>query len=254
MAGVGLRRKRPPSPVFGCKLGFMGADSTISQASSPRRAGGRSRLLARAFGNVLLGFSTGLLLYYAVTDISTLIDQRALRAEFPAMDARIVQPDDDDSGPALDMEGWQRQDLDYWTGLEEGDAFGRLSIERIDLDVVVVNGHSRDSLKRGPAWIDYTDLPGERGNVGIAGHRTTFGAPFRRLDELQVGDGIELHSPFRVYRYRVVYVFRVTPDRVDVMDSTEEPMLTLSACDPPFSARYRLIVQAELVETRRFEQ
>ena len=67
---------------------------------------------------------------------------------------------------------------------QTGGVFGRLVIERMELDTLVVKGHTRAVLKKGPGWIDYTDLPGPTGNAGISGHRTTYGAPFRRLDEL----------------------------------------------------------------------
>jgi sortase A len=132
--------------------------------------------------------------------------------------------------------------------------FGRLIIERMELDAVVIKGHSPANLKKGPAWIDYTNLPAPTGNVGISGHRTTYGAPFYRLDELQPGDTIDLYSPYRLYRYVVAESFQVTPDRVDVVESTEQPRLTLTACDPPYSARYRLIVWSDLSEVRHLEE
>lgn len=77
--------------------------------------------------------------------------------------------------------------------------------------------------------------------------------PFGRLDVLAAGDTIDLYSPYRRYRYEVVRTFVVTPDRVEVIAHTEEPMLTLTACHPPYSARQRLIVQARLVDVRRLD-
>jgi len=91
------------------------------------------------------------------------------------------------------------------------------------------------------------------GTCGISGHRTTYGAPFFRIDELTPGDIIDLYSPFRRYRYHVIESLVVTPDQIEVVAPTEEPLLTLTACHPPYSARYRLAVRARLVEVRRIE-
>lgn len=216
-----------------------------------RRAEWAARFVAHAAGNLLLGLALGLAVYYAITGIVTLRGQSDLDAAFASAigDREPAPPASDD----LDLDGWESEDFAYWSELEPGGAFGRLVIGRIGLDVAVVKGSAREHLKLGPGWIEYTDLPGRRGNVGIAGHRTTYGAPFRRLDELVTGDEIVLYSPYRAYRYVVSGSQRVTPDRVDVMDSTDDPRLTLSACDPPYSARFRLIVTARLDGVRSYD-
>lgn len=213
------------------------------------RPKGRSATLAIA--NVLLGAAIGLGGYQTVTDVTAWWEQRALAAE--ASVAGIEVPDRLLPGEAnvLDFEGWEAEDLRYWETLPPGGVFGRILAGKMGLDAVVVKGTSRADLKKGPGWIEWTDLPGPKGNVGIAGHRTTFGAPFRRLDTLAAGDTIELYSRYRRYVYVVTEQLVVTPDRTDVVASTEEPMLTLTACHPPYSARYRLIVRAELVDARR---
>jgi LPXTG-site transpeptidase (sortase) family protein len=210
------------------------------------------RTTAHALGNVLLGLALGMAAYYGITDLAAKWDQRELREDLGVI-ALVKPPGSGDAvaGPVLDFTGYEEQDVAYWDGQAEGEAFARLIIEDIELDTLVVKGHSRSALKRGAGWIDYTDLPGPTGNCGIAGHRTTYGAPFRRIDELDAGDTIDLYSPFRRYRYRVTEAFRVTPDRVDVMATTDDAVLTLSACDPPYSARYRLIVRGELTEVTR---
>ena len=204
--------------------------------------------LLRGAGNVFLGIALGILGYYGITDSVTRVEQRELRSQVPSgMYATVVaQP-----GPALDFEGWEQEDAAYWDGLEAGKAFGRLVSPDMDLDSVVVKGVARADLQKGPGWIPYTDVPGPTGNVGISGHRTTYGAPFRQLNLLKPDDTIELFSPFRRYRYRVRRVFTVTPDKTEVVASTEEPTLTLTACHPLYSARLRLIVQADLVEATR---
>lgn len=204
--------------------------------------------LLRGAGNVFLGVAVGILGYYGITDSVTRFEQSELRSGVPeGMYATVVV----EQGPALDFEGWEEEDAAYWDGLKPGEAFGRLVAADMELDSVVVKGVTRTDLKKGPGWIPYTDLPGPTGNVGVSGHRTTYGAPFRWLDRLDPGDTIEFFSPFRRYRYRVRRVFSVTPDKTEVVASTDEPTLTLTACHPPYSARLRLIVQADLVEAKR---
>lgn len=214
-----------------------------------------SRVMLHAVGNVFIGVALGLLSYYFVTDFVTGRQQDALRSEIadlgtmgaPSPDRLVEEPEPELTG----WETWREEDVAYWAGLEKGGVFGRIVIDKMGLDAVVVIGTGRDELKMGPGWITYTDLPGQTGNIGIAGHRTTYGAPFRRLDDLEPGDIISFYSPFRRYTYEVTEKFTVTPDQVEVMRTTETPSLTLSACHPPYSAAYRLIVRAELVEMLR---
>lgn len=200
---------------------------------------------------MFLGVALGLLGYYGLTNLVMSAEQDRLRAEVPraVFDASVGA-----DGPELDFVGWDDEDGAYWRDLRPGGPFGRLTAEKIRLDSVVVKGVTPADLRRGPGWITTTDLPGPTGNCGISGHRTTYGAPFRDLDRLDPGDTIELYSPFRRYTYRVVRSFTVTPDKVEVVATTEKPTLTLTACHPPYSARYRLIVQSELVEVRRLDR
>jgi LPXTG-site transpeptidase (sortase) family protein len=204
-------------------------------------------------GNVLIGIAIGLVGYYLVTALFTKTQQATLRAELPAPIASELPAEDPAVGPTLDFEGWEEQDRAYWEGLAEGEPFGRLVAPDMSLDAVVVKGTSRASLAKGPGWITWSDYPGPTGNCGISGHRTTFGAPFRRLDRLKPGDTVRFYSPFRVYRYKVKRVFAVRPDQTEVVASTKEPLLTMTACHPPFSARQRLIAQSELVSVKAIE-
>lgn len=213
------------------------------------------QVLARALGNLLLGMALGLLGYSAVTGLVALAGQRSLESSAEDVPA-FSSPDPAsaaEGADAFEWGGWEAEDEAYWKSLETGGVFGRLVIDPMDLDTLVVKGATRATLKRGPGWIDYTDLPGPTGNVGISGHRTTYLAPFRRLDALKPGDTIDLYSPFRRYTYEVVEQLTVTPDKVEVVASTDEPHLTLTACHPPYSARYRLVVRARLVQVHRLD-
>jgi len=234
----------------------LGDTLNIGSARGLDRSRSRTRVAAHALGNVLLGVAVGLLVYYGLTDLVTGVEQDSLRDDLAQYGA-VASPSPDRlfgdgaEDSSLDWTNWQADDKTYWDGLAEGEVFGRLVIEAMELDTAVVKGHGREALKKGPGWVTYTDLPGPTGNCGISGHRTTYGAPFFRLDALEPGDIIDLYSPYRRYRYRVTERYQVTPDQVEVLASTESPRLTLTACDPPYSARYRLIVHADLEDVRR---
>lgn len=217
------------------------------QVVKPRRSW--TSVAAQALGNVFLGVALGLVGYYLMTDLVTSREQASLRGRFaePAAAAETAPE-------KFDWDGWQAQDKAYWDGIASGEPFGRLVAERMGLDAAVVKGTGRTDLMKGPGWITWTDLPGPTGNCGISGHRTTYGAPFRHMDKMRPGDIVYFVSPFRTYTYRVVKVFTVTPDRVDVVESTREPMLTLTACHPPYSARLRIITSCELVSVQANER
>ena len=129
----------------------------------------------------------------------------------------------------------------------EGDAVARLRIPRIDVDKIVVEGVQVDDLKRGPGHYPDSPLPGQPGNAAIAGHRTTYGAPFNRIDELEQGDEILVTTVQGSFRYEVQRQLIVSPDQVEVLDDFGDDRLTLTACHPKYSARQRIIVVASLV-------
>lgn len=140
--------------------------------------------------------------------------------------------------------------------LDLGQGFAVLHIPSLaDYDPwVVVEGTSVADLKNGPGHIPGTALPGELGNVVVSGHRTTYGAPFQRLDELVAGAQVVLETRDGWFTYTVRDKTIVAPTATEVTlpvpgDPTAEPvdrLLTLTTCHPKYSARQRLIVQAEL--------
>jgi sortase A len=125
-----------------------------------------------------------------------------------------------------------------------GGALGFIRIPKIDLDMVFVEGSDYTALKKGPGHYEDTPLPGERGNVGIAGHRTTYLHPFWALNRLQPGDIVELQTRRGTFRYRVVWQRIVSPFAVEVLNPTKRRALTLTTCHPRFSARERLVIRA----------
>ena len=133
--------------------------------------------------------------------------------------------------------------------LQEGGALTRIRIPKIDIDVVVVEGVGASALRAGAGHYPTTSLPCEDGNVGIAGHRTTYGKPFHHLDRLAPGDVIILETPVGECTYEVSEApFVVAPDNVGVVgDTPGEANLTLTTCHPKGSARERLIIKAAMV-------
>jgi sortase A len=129
---------------------------------------------------------------------------------------------------------------------DEGDPLGRLEAPRLGLSVMVAEGVSSRTLRRSAGHIPGTALPGELGNVGIAGHRDTF---FRPLKEIRKDDTLTLKTLQGTYRYVVDSTAIVAPDDVKVLDPRDQPTLTLVTCYPFYyvgSAPKRFIVQAHL--------
>jgi sortase A len=129
---------------------------------------------------------------------------------------------------------------------EEGQAFGRLVVPRLGLSAVAVEGTDSSDLARGPGHYASTSMPGSGDVVAIAGHRTTYGHPFRHIDELRPGDTIEVQMPYGTYSY-VVYGKRIVDDRNwSILRPRKFEKLVLTACHPLYSASQRYAVFARL--------
>jgi sortase A len=128
----------------------------------------------------------------------------------------------------------------------EGDPIGRIAIPAIGADFVVVQGTDAATLRKGPGHYSSTTFPGLPGTVAIAGHRTTYLAPFRRVDDLEHGDRIVLTTPYGRFDYRVQRTQIVQPDALWVTRDVGYQRLVLSACHPLYSAAQRIIVFARL--------
>jgi sortase A len=132
----------------------------------------------------------------------------------------------------------------------EGGALGRIVIPKIGASFVVVDGTGTADLRKGPGLYEQTPLPGVHGTVAIAGHRTTYLAPFRHVDRLDAGDTIRIELPYGVFTYSVEKRLVVKPDALWVTHRVGHDRLVLSACHPLYSASKRIIVFARLVSTR----
>lgn len=129
-----------------------------------------------------------------------------------------------------------------------GEAVAIIRIPKIGVEKAVVEGVSVNALKQGPGHYPTTPLPGQPGNAAIAGHRTTYGAPFYRTDELTTGDLIQVTTRQGEFTYKVREKKIVRPTQNEVLDPSEENLLTLTTCNPRFSAAQRLVIVAELTD------
>jgi sortase A len=130
---------------------------------------------------------------------------------------------------------------------DDGEAIARLRVPRLDLSLVVVNGTSASDLRRGPGRHEETFMPGEGELVYVAGHRTTYGAPFSDIDELEAGDDITVELPYGTVEYRVTGHRIVDDNDLSVLDSRGREELVLQACHPRFFASQRYLVYAKPV-------
>lgn len=133
---------------------------------------------------------------------------------------------------------------------DEGDAVGRVLIDKIDSNFVLVNGTDGNDLRKGPGIYDEVPFPGAAGTTAIAGHRTTYAAPFRRVDRLDRGDRVVVEMPYGRFTYEVEKTRIVKPSEVSVIDRVAFDRLVLSACHPLYSAAQRIVVFARLVASQ----
>ena len=211
----------PPVPAQPRGFGALCGDAM-------RRAGGRKALSALS---VVLFLAGVVMFAYPVgTDLYSRYRQDHLKGQFGS--SELAKGYKDHSIPV-------------------GAVLTRLVIPKIKVDVLVVEGTSEAALRAGAGHYVGTPLPGELGNVAIAGHRTTFGRPFNHLDEMRAGDQVLLETPFKRYHYVVVPAFGgpwpVSPkDTSVVRDIPGGFWLTLTTCHPKGSARQRLILRLQL--------
>ena len=147
---------------------------------------------------------------------------------------------------------------------ETGRGIGRIEIDAIGLDAVVVEGTDTASLQKGPGHYTPSDnadtrkqgdgsaFPGQGETVGIAGHRTTYLAPFRRLDELERGDELVLEMPYATFTYEVSKTEIVDPSEFEVVRNVGHERLVLTACHPLYSAAQRIVTTGQLTDISLF--
>jgi sortase A len=213
------------------------------------------RLLAR-IGGVIFAFGVLVLLFVAYqlwgTGISTRFHQEALRKQFNhelaiargerATTTTIAPTSTPTTQPIRGL-----APLIPGVAPAEGQPIGTIEIPSIGANYVVVQGTDTADLELGPGHYDNTPLPGQPGNAAIAGHRTTYLHPFYNLNELVAGDPIYVTTTQGRFQYDVTALIVVAPTDLAVLDPTPEPTLTLTTCNPRYSASQRLVAQATLV-------
>jgi sortase A len=201
------------------------------------------RRVAGGLGRALITFGVLVLLFVVYqlwgTNLAEARSQRSLKKSFQAQ----LQP-------APTVPGGAAVPTTAPQPVPSGDAVAEIRIPKIGVEKFVVQGVTVSALKKAPGHYPDTPMPGHVGNAAIAGHRTTYGAPFDRLDELVAGDEIRLttrDSGAQPYIYVVESSKSVKPNDLSVLAQTTDARLTLTTCTPKFSASHRLIVVAKLV-------
>ncbi len=131
-----------------------------------------------------------------------------------------------------------------------GEPLGRVRMPTIGVSTVFVEGTGTEELRSGPGHYPGTPLPGARGTVAIAGHRTTYGAPFRKLDRLRRGHRVEVETSYGRFAYTVERTQIVAPTALWVTRRVGHDRLVLTACHPLYSAAQRIVVFARLTASR----
>lgn len=225
---------------------WRGSDTRAAAGAAARTRTGPVRSVLRfvaavmATSGVLLLADAGLTLVWQ-EPISALLagrQQAALADELPQ------------SGPLaageLSDAALRRLALDHEAAVGRGEAWGRIDLPSLGRDYVVVEGTDTASLRKGPGHYPDTSLPGQGGTVAIAGHRTTYLAPFRTLDRLEPGDEIVVEMPWARFTYAVEKTEIVPPTETEVVERVDHERLVLTACHPLYSAAERIVVFAAL--------
>lgn len=205
-----------------------------------------ARTVLRGVGKTLISAGTLILLFVAYqlwgTGIAEAHSQHSLKQEFRAAPPPTTSPPTTVAA------------VTTTTGAPlppppTGSAVAIIDIPRIGMDAAVVQGVGVSDLQKGPGHYPNTPMPGQSGNAAIAGHRTTYGAPFYRLNELQPGDTIYVTTKdgARPWQYQVTFSKSVSPEDVSVLNPTNDNRLTLTTCTPRFTATQRLVVVSKLI-------
>jgi sortase A len=213
----------------------------------------RARALLRFVGAVLATTGALLLAEVAVTllwqePISALVaarGQNELETQLATASRRFARAADSSPAGRPRFEPAQAARA-FAARLRKGRAFGRIEMPTLERSLIVAEGTDTATLRKGPGHYPSTGMPGQGRTVAMAGHRTTYGAPFADLDELRRGQRITVTMPYGRFTYRVAQRRIVEPTAWWVTRSLGREGLVLTTCHPPFSAATRLVVFARL--------
>ena len=209
------------------------------------------RKLARTLGTLMILAGLGTLAWaFTVwrwedpfTSAYTAYEQRGLSSGLDERFASYKPPEQHTSlGPA-ELAAQARR---YRQESRTGRGIGRIEVPRLGLKMVLVYGTDADSLKRGPGLDPRTFFPGQNRLIYIAGHRTTYAAPFSKIDSLRKGDVIRVEMPYGTFRYTVTRSRIVAANDLSVLQSKQYERIALQACHPRFFASHRWITYGRL--------
>jgi sortase A len=180
------------------------------------------------------------------TTAYTAYEQRRLSSNLD-QEFESWKPDTHTGAPAAPRVELAREARRFRLAADDGDAIARLRVPRLGVNLVVVNGTNTGDLRRGPGRHLETFMPGEGKLVYVAGHRTTYGAPFSDIDQLEAGDSISVELPYGSVEYRVTSHRIVDDNDLTVLESRDREELVLQACHPRFFASERYLVYARPV-------
>jgi sortase A len=209
------------------------------------------RRVVRGIGKTLISMGVLILLFVVYqlwgTGLTHDREQKNLRNQFAR---QLAAPAVADTVPATTATSQPTSQVPTSTTVPDailhGDAVAVINIPKIGLDEVVVQGVGVEELKKGVGHYPDTKMPGEAGNAALAGHRTTYGHPFNKIDDLENGDEIRVTTLKGTFVYTVFEKKVVSPETISVLDDTPDNRLTLTTCHPKYSAESRLIVVAHL--------
>ena len=182
------------------------------------------------------------------------LQQGKARDDLDRLEAEFPTPEDL-AAVSGDAESYERVRIladRFQERIKEGDAIGAIDIDRIDLNAVFLQGTDTGTLQHGPGHYPKTSLPGQPGTVAIAGHRTTYLAPFHDINEIEDGDEIRLEMPYAAFTYVVEKHEIVDDSAVHIVDPVGYERLVLTACHPLHSAAQRWAVFAKLARIDTF--
>jgi sortase A len=180
------------------------------------------------------------------TALYTTWQQRHLRGEYATL-TRTWKPQPPTVRVASPRAIVARDAAAYRRDTHAGEAIGKIVIGRLGLHMIVVDGTDEGSLEKGPGRDLRTYMPGQNRLVYIAGHRTTYLAPFAHIEDIRPGDYIRLELPYATFVYRAFRHEIVPATAMQMLQSPRHELLRLQACHPRFFATHRYIVDARLV-------
>ena len=220
-----------------------------TEPRSPEVASGTVRTVIGAIGRVLVTVGLLILLFVAYQLWGTGIYEARAQSDLESQFDRELARQSSQS-PTTTTSGTTSTTapLALPSTPAAGDPVGVIKIDEIGVDKVVVEGTTVPDLRKAPGHYEGSPLPGQLGNAAIAGHRTTYGAPFGDLDQLALGETISIQTLTGTWKYELARdPFVVSPTQTEVLDPVPgEATLTLTTCNPKYSASERLIVQARL--------